>query len=56
MKLSYRGTSYEFMPAVELPANGATGKYRGIPVCFATSIKPPMLENVQLSYRGINYH
>lgn len=57
MKLLYRGTSYNYTPAVvETASTGLSGQYRGAAVNFRTANQPiathPALE---LIYRGSHY-
>lgn len=57
MKLSYRGVSYNYTPAVvETTPTGLAGQYRGAAVNFRAANQPtathPALE---LIYRGVHY-
>jgi hypothetical protein len=57
MKLTYRGTSYEYEPiAIETEAGKVGGKYRGRDWRFRNLKKPPVLmPSADLTYRGVKY-
>lgn len=56
MKLSYRGTTYDYTPAeVDTISEGElAGKYRGLDWKFCNQKKAPVQQtNVELKYRGV---
>lgn len=57
MKLSYRGTEYEYTPAsLEVKESEITGCYRGQPIHFAYTSHVPVPQPVShLVYRGVHY-
>lgn len=59
MKLTYRGVSYDHLPAtLEVTEGEIIGKYRGQKVqrhCIAQVVERPEMESVLLHYRGTSY-
>lgn len=59
MKLTYRGVSYDHLPAtLEVTEGDILGKYRGQLTrqhCVAQTIDRPEMESVILHYRGSSY-
>ncbi len=57
MKLTYRGTEYEYNPPEVATATGeVAGKYRGQDWRFCNRKKPPVLQpSYNLTYRGVKY-
>jgi hypothetical protein len=57
MKLTYRGTSYDYNPpTVEFSNSDTVGKYRGLDVRFRNPVKTPVLQpTLDLMYRGVAY-
>jgi hypothetical protein len=58
MKLTYRGTTYDYTPPqVEMEPSAIVGKYRGLEWRFRNPKRVPVLEsNLDLMYRGVPYH
>ncbi|MEB3358151.1 MAG: DUF4278 domain-containing protein [Synechococcales bacterium] len=57
MKLTYRGTSYEYTPpTVEYDTAVDTGKYRGVDIRFRNPKKAPVFQpTLDLVYRNVAY-
>lgn len=57
MKLTYRGTTYDYNPpVVELSDSSSVGKYRGLDVRFRNPKKAPVLQTtLDLKYRNALY-
>ena len=57
MKLTYRGTEYEYNPpAADTSTGKVAGKYRGQDWRFCNLKKPPVLQPTHnLTYRGVKY-
>ena len=55
MKLSYRGTTYNYTPAdVDVTEGELAGKYRGLDWKFCNQKKAPVQQTtVELKYRGV---
>jgi hypothetical protein len=58
MKLTYRGTEYDYQPTVvDVQRGEIIGSYRGQAVESHHLINPPVLQpKVNLKYRGVNYN
>lgn len=57
MKLTYRGTQYDYTPVpIETQPIDQVGKYRGVDIRFRTVTKPQVYPlQVQMLYRGVPY-
>lgn len=57
MKLTYRGTTYDYNPpVVELSNSPSVGKYRGLDIRFRSLKKAPVLQTtLDLKYRNALY-